>query len=143
MTCTNTVKRQRARLRGLGSIAAVMVMAAPVHAQGFETYVSGVGFFERATVGDLDVTPFGIVRDTRCADIRFCTRENTLFLSVILHDYRGMREIVLELDEPVAVPGGYLILRGAGTRPSERSAIRLSEYALDLEFVSLRFDELR
>ncbi len=122
----------------LAAIAALVLIAAPANAQDYIT--EDVAFFERVTVGEIEVTPFGIVRDRRCADIRFCTRENTLIVSVLLHNYRGENEFVLRLGEPTEVPGGFLILHGAGTRPSLRGAIQLSEYALTLEFVPLILD---
>ena len=115
-----------------------LAFGAPASAQS--AIAEDVAFFERVNVGDVEVTPFGVVRDRRCADIRFCTREDTLIISVILHDYRGMQEVVLELGEPVEVPGGFLVLLDAGTAPSLRSAIHLREYRLALEFIPLRFD---
>ncbi len=114
-------------------------ISAPATAQ--EDYAPDVAFFERVAVGNVEVTPVAIFRDTRCADIRFCTRENTLIISVVLHDYRGLSEVILELDEPAYVPGGFLVLRRAGTRPAARGAIPLSAYRLGLEYVPLRFDE--
>lgn len=113
------------------------IVASPATAQSHD-YVDNVAFFERVAVGDLEVTPIGIRRDTRCADIRFCDREDRLIVSVILHDYRGMREVVLELGRPAPVPGGYLLLTDPGTRPALRGAIPLDQYALDLEFIPLR-----
>lgn len=113
-------------------------LSAPAAAQDYD-FASRVAFFERVQVGDLELTPFGIIRDTRCADERFCFREDTLIITVMLHDYRVPREVVLELNRPSVVPGGYLVLRSAGTTPARRGAIPLREYALDLEFIP--FDE--
>ena len=117
----------------LSTFAALTFASAPVQAQSDSVY--GVRFFERVTVGEVELTPFGIVRDQRCADARFCFRPNDLRISVILHDQRYPYEVVLRLGRPVAVPGGYLILRNPGTRPRQRGALRLSEYALEIEFV--------
>ena len=114
---------------------AAMSLAAPASAQDDYYFTRDVAFFERVPVGDIEVTPFGVVRDSRCADERFCFREDTLIVSVILHDYGIIQEVVLELNRPAAVPGGYLVLRDAGTRPVRRGAIPLKEYELDLEYV--------
>ena len=117
----------------LVACAALVFASAPAHAQSNSVY--DVRFFERVSVGDLELTPFGVVRYQRCADARFCFRPNDLRISVILHDQRYPYEVVLRLGQPVAVLGGYLILRDPGTRPRQRGALRLSEYALDIEFV--------
>lgn len=111
-------------------------LSAPAAAQDYD-FASRVAFFERVQVGDLEVTPFGIIRDTRCADERFCFREDTLIVSVMLHDRRVPYEVVLELNRYAPVPGGWLVLRDAGTIPVERGALHLREYALDIEFVPL------
>lgn len=124
--------------RRFPAVAALITLglAAPAAAQDYD-YVENVAFFERVVVGGLEVTPFGIRRDTRCADIRFCTREDTLIVSLVLFDYRGKSEIDLEIGRPAAVPGGFLVLRSAGTTPAFRGAIPLRDYALDLEFIPL------
>ena len=126
-----------ARLSALAALGSIAV-AAPAAAQNYG-YIEDVAFFERVAVGNVEITPFGIKRDTRCADLRFCTRENRFTVSVILHDYRGMTEVVLDLDRPAVVPGGYLVLRDAGTRPKFRGVIPLREYALAIEYIP--FDE--
>lgn len=113
-------------------------MSAPLAAQGIAPdYAYDVAFFERVTLGGLEVTPFGIVRDRRCADERFCTREDTLIITVMLHDDRVPREVVLELNRRTAVPGGWLVLRDAGTIPTERGAQHLRNYRLGIEFIPL------
>lgn len=126
--------------RNLAAIAILSLgtVAAPVAAQDYD-YVENVRFFEQVVVGDLTVTPFGIRRDNRCADERFCEpgREDTLVVSLVLFDYRGKAEVVLELDRLTPVPGGYLVLRDAGTRPALRGSMPLSEYSLDIEFIPL------
>ena len=117
-------------------IAALALFAAshaPALAQSSNVY--DVGFFERVAVGPVELTPFGVVRDQRCADARFCFRPNDMRVSVILHDQRVPYEVVLVLGEAVEVPGGYLVLLDPGTRPRQRGALRLSEYALDIAFV--------
>lgn len=125
----------------LASVAALVLMTAPARAQATYDIVEDVTFVERVSIGGFDVEPFTIVRDRRCADIRFCTRENTLIITVVLYDYRGPRILALELGEPAPVPGGFLVLLDAGTPPSARSAIRLRNYAFDIEFIPLRFAE--
>lgn len=117
----------------LGS--ALALIAAPAQAQSGIAY--DVPFFKRVAVGEVELTPFGVVRDQRCADARFCFRPNDLRISVILYDERYPYEVVLQLGQPVEVAGGYLILRDPGTRPRQRGALRLSEYALDIEYVAV------
>ena len=115
-----------------------LALAVPASAQSLDAdYAYDVAFFERVEVGEIELTPFGIVRDTRCADERFCFREDTLIVSVMLHDTRVPREVVLELNRRTAVPGGWLVLRDAGTIPVERGAQRLSNYRLGIEFIPL------
>lgn len=121
------------RLAAIAALAAC-TLASPAAAQDYD-YAEDVRFFEQVVIGDLTVTPFGIRRDTRCADERFCERENRLIVSLVLFDYRGKSEVVLELDRATPVPGGWLVLRDAGTRPALRGSIPLSAYALDIEFV--------
>lgn len=118
-----------ARIFALGALAA----SAPLAAQSF--YTDDVAFFERVVVGDVEVTPVAILADRRCGDADLCFRDDRFVVSLVLHDYRGISEVILELDRPAAVPGGYLILRDAGTRPTRRGAQPLANYALDLEFV--------
>lgn len=123
------------RLAAATALASI-AMASPAAAQDYD-YIEDVAFFERVVIGGLEVTPFGIRRDTRCADIRFCERENTLIVSLVLFDYRGKSEVVLELDRLTPVPGGFLVLRDAGTRPALRGSVPLDQYALDIEFLPL------
>ena len=94
-----------------------------------------IAFFERVTVGSIELTPFGIVRDQRCADPRFCYRPEDMRVSVVMHDREYPYEVVLLLGRPVKVAGGYLILHDPGTRPRDRGALQLTEYALDIEFI--------
>lgn len=123
--------------------AALTFAMLPAAASAQSAWTDDVRFFERVNVGEVEVTPYGIVRDTRCADVRFCEREDTLIVTLILHTYRGQREVILRMGEPAVVPGGYLVLRDAGTRPSLRGAIALDQYRLDLEFISFADENLR
>lgn len=115
------------------ALACLALASAPAQAQSEFAY--NVPFFKRVAVGEIELTPFGVVRDQRCEDPTFCFRPNDLRISVILHDRRVPYEVVLRLGQAVAVPGGFLILRDPGTPPRQRGAVRLSEYALDIEFV--------
>ncbi|MEO1220128.1 MAG: hypothetical protein AAFY42_02090 [Pseudomonadota bacterium] len=119
----------------LGAVA--LSGTAPVQAQTQEEPIIAydLTFFQRATVGPIELTPFGVVRDQRCADPRFCYRSEDMRVSVILHDQRIPREVVLRLGQATPVPGGVLVLRDPGTSPRARGAARLSEYALDIEFI--------
>ncbi|MFU7528976.1 hypothetical protein [Qipengyuania sp. ASV99] len=121
---------------------ALAALGAPITANAqsdTELYVAGltydIAFFERVTVGSIELTPFGIVRDQRCADARFCYRPEDMRVSVVMHDREYPYEVVLFLGRPVEVDGGYLILHDPGTRPRDRGALQLTEYALDIEFI--------
>lgn len=122
-------------------LAALGLTAAPAQAQtlsqtqGQSRMAYDVRFFERVAIGPVQITPIGIVRDQRCADPRFCYRPEDMRVSVILHDRRYPYEVVLRLGQAVAVTGGFLVLRDPGTRPRDRGALRLGEYALDIEFI--------
>ena len=120
----------------LFAILGTFASAAPVKAQSL--YVPDVAFFERAFLGPIDVTPIAVFRDTRCADLRLCTREDSMVISALLENYGVRREILLEIDRPIAVPGGFLVLRSAGTPPVRRGAIPLDRYRLGFEYIPLR-----
>jgi|GEM_PF-2597937 len=117
--------------------AGTMIGSMPVQAQTLRQAIIAydLTFFERAKVGPIELTPFGVVRDQRCADARFCYLPEDLRISVILHDQRIPREVVLTLGQAARVPGGFLVLRDPGTRPRSRGALALTEYALDIEFI--------
>lgn len=127
-------------IAGATIAAATVFSPTPAHAQaqnaGFQAgLVYDIPFFERVRVGSVELTPFGIVRDQRCADPRFCYRPEDMRVSVVMHDRTYPYEVVLRLGRPVEVTGGFLILHDPGTRPRERGALPLSEYALDIEFI--------
>ena len=131
-------------MRRLGSLVAVILAMlatfAPVQAQVVSTgyyRAANVDFFERVQLGDIEVTPIGVIRDRRCPDIRLCFRDNTLLISVILHDRGTMREVVLELGQPQQVPGGLLVLVDPGARPVRNGAIPLRKYSLDLRYIPI------
>ncbi|AWW74591.1 hypothetical protein CD351_09160 [Erythrobacter sp. KY5] len=115
------------------ALGALAFSSAPAQAQ--VSRADDVAFFQEAQVGPLQVTPFGVVRDQRCADARFCFRPEDMRVSVIVRERGLPYEIVLRLGQPVAAPGGFLVLRDPGTRPRERGALHLREYALDIEFI--------
>ncbi|MEM1051903.1 MAG: hypothetical protein AAGI28_07395 [Pseudomonadota bacterium] len=119
----------------LCAAAIIGVTPADAQAQKRPNIVYDLSFFERAKVGPIELTPFGVIRDQRCADARFCYRREDLRISVIVHDRRIPREVVLTLGQASEVPGGFLVLRSPGTRPRSRGALPLSEYALDIEFI--------
>lgn len=102
-----------------------------------------IAFFERARIGSIELTPFGIVRDQRCADPRFCHRPEDMRVSVVMHDREYPYEVVLALGKPIEVSGGFLILHDPGTRPRQRGALRLNDYALDIEFIPVPLRQQR
>ncbi len=121
----------RAAIALAGAVLTTSALAQP------DTYdrVFGVAFFERVTVGDVEVTPIGVLEESRCHDPQLCFRSNRLVVAAILHDYRGKREIPLRLGRATPVPGGELWLTNAGARPFRNGAIPLDRYSLDIEFV--------
>lgn len=127
-------------ISGAAIATAIACAPSPANAQSQSAryqpgLVYDIPFFERVRIGSVELTPFGIVRDQRCADPRFCSRPEDMRVSVVLHDRAYPYEVVLPLGRPVEVTGGFLILHDPGTRPRERGALRLSEYALDIEFI--------
>jgi len=110
---------------------------AQVQAQAQATSVANVGVFERVAVGNVEVTPITVLRDDRCPDPRLCTQNGSLIVSAVMRDYRGLYEVLLELDRPVAVPGGFLVLRSAGTAPALRGAVDIDDYRLTLDYLPL------
>lgn len=115
------------------ALAGFAVFAGPALAQSAGV-ASGVSFYERVRVGDVEVTPFNISYDDRCPDLSFCTRSDRMVISVALHGGPFLREIVLELGRPSRVPGGWLTLTSAGTPASRQGAIELEKYQLELVF---------
>jgi hypothetical protein len=117
--------------------AVTMIGTFPVQAQAEKQPIIAydLSFFERVTVGPIELTPFGVIRDLRCDDPRFCYRPQDMRISVIVHDQRIPREVVLRLGQATQVPGGVLVLRDPGTRPRARGALPLSEYALAIGFI--------
>ena len=114
---------------------AIAIGSTPANA---ERYVqSGVSIFERVTVGFVEVTPITILFEDRCEDQRLCFRSNELVISAVLHDARGLTEVVLRLGQPVQVPGGLLVLTDAGTPGSRQGAINIEKYQLELVYIPL------
>ena len=110
---------------------------AQAQAQAQAASVANVGVFERVAVGNVEVTPITVLRDDRCPDPRLCTQNGSLIVSAVMRDYRGLYEVLLELDRPVAVPGGFLVLRSAGTAPALRGAVDIDDYRLTLDYLPL------
>ena len=125
----------RFALPALGALA----LASGAAAQDTYDAVYEVAFFERVAVGDVEITPIGIIEESRCPDPILCFRNDDLVVSAILHTYRGgragMREIPLRLNRLTPVPGGALLLTNAGTAPVRNGAIPLNKYSLDIEFI--------
>lgn len=116
--------------------AATALLLAPANAQDRRDTAFDVAFFERVAVGDVEITPFGIVEDTRCLDYRLCFRSDRLVVSAVVHQYDGSwREIRLSLDELTPVRRGALLLTNGGTRPVRNGGIPLERYRLDIVFV--------
>ncbi|MDA9918400.1 hypothetical protein N9D37_00735 [Erythrobacter sp.] len=122
----------RTALPVIGAVA----IASTVAAQDSYDAVYDVAIFERVAVGDVEITPIGIIEDSRCFDPDLCFRSDRLVVSTILHGYDGrLREIPLRLGELTPVNGGALLLTNAGTPPVRNGAIQLKRYSLDIEFV--------
>jgi len=117
----------------LAFCAIAAATAAPAHAERYVT--TGVSFFERVTVGSVEVTPINIFHDNRCADPRLCFGRNSMVISVVMHTPQGLREVVMRLGQPAQVPGGFLLLTNAGTPSSRNGAINLEKYQLELVFI--------
>ena len=121
---------------------AALLMPMSISAQEQRDVAFDVSFFERVEIGDVEITPFGIIEDSRCLDYRLCFRRDRLVIAAVLHRYDGsIREIPLRLDELTPVPGGALLLVNSGTAPVRNGAIPLRKYNLDIVFV--RFEEGR
>lgn len=136
MTWLKTLPMITCAMIAAGAACAPIAANAQSQNSGYQPgLVYDIPFFERVRIGSVELTPFGIVRDQRCADPRFCYRPEDMRVSVVMHDKAYPYEVVLMLGRPVEVTGGYLILHDPGTRPRERGALSLSEYALDIEFI--------
>lgn len=94
-----------------------------------------VAIFQRAELtGELAVTSFGIIEDSRCASTQFCFADDRLVVAAVVH-YRGQdREVSLAMGEPLRLASGTLTLTGTTTPPSSKGAIQLKRYRLELEF---------
>lgn len=132
----------RHSIKQILAAGAASLMPVSASAQEQRDVAIDVAFFDRVEVGDVEITPFGIIEDSRCLDYRLCFRRDRLVIAAILHRYDGsIREIPLRLDELTPVPGGALLLVNSGTPPVRNGAIPLRKYNLDIVFV--RFDEGR
>lgn len=120
--------------------AATCCLAAPTTAQDGTDFVYDVAFFERVIVGEADITPYGIIEDTRCVDYRICFKRDELVIAAVLHQGNRVREVPLRLGELTPVPGGALLLTNSGVAPARNGAIPLHRYSLDIEFIPLRLD---
>ena len=126
----------RTASRILTAAVAGAALLAPASAQDRRDTAFDVSFFERVAVGDVEITPFGIVEDTRCLDYRLCFRSDRLVISAVVHQFDGSwREIRLSLDELTPVRGGALLLTAGGTPPVRNGGIPLERYKLDIVFV--------
>ena len=118
-------------------MCAPIAIAEPAIAAPPEVRIANnVTFFQRVTLGDLELSAVNIFFDERCADREFCFRQDTMVISVVLFTDQGLREVVLRLGERVRVPGGDLVLTNAGTPPSRLGAIPLENYRLQLVFIA-------
>ncbi len=119
----------------LAALGASLLAAAPASAES--QIARGVAFFERISLGDLDLAPANIFYDERCADPLFCFHRDTVVISLVLFTDEGLREVVLKLGERTRIPGGHLTLTSVGTPPSRNGAISLEKYQLELVYVPL------
>ena len=126
----------------LAVVAAATIASSALAQQDTYDQVYQVAFFERVAVGDVEITPIGIIEETRCHDPELCFRGDELIVSAALHLSDGYRErlveIPLRLGSPTAVPGGELWLTSAGAAPVRNGAIPLDKYSLNIEFVPYR-----
>ncbi|WP_379550116.1 hypothetical protein [Qipengyuania sp. DGS5-3] len=129
----------------IAALALAMSFAAPAIAQSTNAeteVVRGVAFYETFRIGDMQLIPAAISRDTRCGDPRvsFCLNDGRFDVSfVALSEPRGRspgfrREVVLSLGKPTRVQGGTLTLIDVGAEPALRGARPLQDYALAVLF---------
>ena len=107
---------------------------AQAQAQAQQQVFSGVGFFERTSIGAVDFAAASVFYDERCLDPEFCFSSDQMAISVILLSENGLAERIMRLGNRVRVPGGTLALIGVGTPPSDRGAIQLERYSLTFVF---------
>ncbi|MEO1047182.1 MAG: hypothetical protein AAFW59_02535 [Pseudomonadota bacterium] len=116
--------------------AALALLAALTSSASAQVVVeSGLSFFQPAKVGELEVTPYNLISDTRCADPDFCFKTNSAVVSVFMVDERGPQRMDLRLGQPIRVPGGFLMLAKTGVEPSANGAISIEKYRLELRFL--------
>lgn len=109
--------------------------AANAQGQPLGDTVADVSFFERVVVGEVEITPFGVIEDSRCIEYPLCFEDDELIISAVLWEYGGKREIILREGYFTPVPGGYLLLLNGGAWPKRNGAIPLNRYQLDISYV--------
>lgn len=120
----------------IATVSLAFSTTADAQSRGFYR-AQDVAFFEQVALGELDVTPIGVLKDKRCPDVRLCTFADEVVISFLVDDGYYRREVVLELNRPVAVDGGLLLLTDTGAAPKWNGAIRLDSYNLDLRYIPL------
>ena len=115
------------------ALALTAALAATAHAQ--TSVESGLAFYRPAKVGAVEVTPFNLVSDTRCADPDLCLTNDSVVISVFMDSDRGPQAMNLRLGQPRRVPGGFLMLTNTGVAPSANGAISIENYRIELVFI--------
>lgn len=124
---------------GLASATLALAPAPLLAAPGDDGIQSaaGIGFFEIIELGGMRMSAANIFYDERCIDPALCFTSDDMAISVVVFTDQGLRELVLRLGEPVAVPGGTIIFANPGTPPSRNGAIALERYRLEFVFIPL------
>ncbi|MBD2842009.1 hypothetical protein [Erythrobacter rubeus] len=123
-------------IRSALAMAGAAALAASATAQDSYYAVYDVAFFERVAVGEVEITPFGIIEESRCTDRELCRKNDRLIIAAVLHSGTAVREIPLVLGRATRVPGGFLRLTRSGAEPVRYGAIPLGRYSLDIEYIS-------
>lgn len=95
--------------------------------------VNGLGVPQRLTP-DLQVTPIGIVEDSRCPVDVTCVQAGHLIVNLRISHRGDVRTQALQLGAPAIVPGGVLTLTDAGERRAADEAAGPETYRFTFSF---------
>jgi len=115
-----------------------LAISAPAHARHAGDQIeiiSNIAFYEIFRIGELQLVPAAILRDTRCSDltVSFCLDDGRFDVAFVALD-ESDEPMVLSLGRETDVGVGTLTLVNVGAEPARRGARPLEDYALTVIF---------